>query len=58
MVALLVLFFFIFFIGLDYILNHKKYHKVMNQDVMENIPGIGLTMADGGTKIEKKEETK
>jgi len=59
MVALFVLGFFIFFIVLDYIINYKKYHNTSNDGIFDhaNEPGlehIGLTMADGGKKVEKK----
>ena len=62
MVALFVMFTFFFFIGLDMIVHKKKWDVAFNRQKKLSIPrqeiyvsNIGLSMADGGKRIEEKD---
>lgn len=59
MVALFVVFFIVFMLVTDLVLNRDKYRKIFQESRKERLvaesapPELGYTMADGGELIDK-----
>ena len=58
MTALFVIFMVLVFLGMDYLVQRKRNPKTVVQEMHFYNPQVGLTMADGGEKIEDKKEDK